>query len=367
MNTIKHLLPGLAFFFCLCQGLVADTPLKIAVVDSYHPEYAWSQGTNEGLASGLLDIGLLDDRQQVEDYAGNDRVTSSRAVLQRYWMDSKRKDSQSEINRALLRITQQLEIFQPDIIFLGDDNAANYIGNYFLDSPVPVVFWGVNVSPLKYGLIESVEAPGHNVTGVYQKSYHIENIEHLKQFLPGIRKIAVLSDASPTGRAHTKMFQSFVQNTDISMELVKVVITNSFEQWQQETLVLQEQVDAFLISTFHTFKDRQGNAILPQDAARWYLKNINIPESVTTRSFVDHGFLACIDDSAFKQGYEAAKIARQILLDGRDAGDISPYAPEHGGFFVNRWRAGKLGLLDNIEANRSIITGLVDAFVSLDE
>lgn len=343
----------------------AKQAIKIVVVDSYHREYAWSQGTNEGLASGLLQAGLLDDTSQVQAFAQQDQISSSKVLLKRYWMDSKRRDSLNQISRSMQNITASISNFEPDIIFLGDDNAANYLGNYFLDTSVPIVFWGVNVSPLKYGLIDTIENPGHNVTGIYQKSYHIENIQHLSSFLPDMKKIAVLSDASPTGRAHTKMFHSFARNSDIPLELVKVVITNSYQEWQQQALALQQQVDAFLISTFHTFKDAAGQAVLPQDAAKWYLKNIQIPESVTTRSFVDHGFLACIDDSAFKQGFEAAKIGTMILLEGKKPAAIPPYAPQHGGFFINAWRAKSLGLEKNIQANHNIITGIIDKHVPL--
>ena len=58
------------------------------------------------------------------------------------WMDTKRKNSLAEIGRTTRKIMQMIDEFRPDLVLLGDDNAANYIGNQLLDSDTPVVFWG---------------------------------------------------------------------------------------------------------------------------------------------------------------------------------------------------------------------------------
>ena len=50
----------------------------------------------------------------------------------------------------------------------------------------PVVFWGVNGRPLKYGLLDSLERPGHNVTGVYQAGYLEECLASFLTRLPSM-------------------------------------------------------------------------------------------------------------------------------------------------------------------------------------
>ena len=55
---------------------------------------------------------------------------------------------------------KEIEQFKPNLILLGDDNAANYVGNQYIDTNIPVVFWGINGLPLKYGLLDSLEKPG---------------------------------------------------------------------------------------------------------------------------------------------------------------------------------------------------------------
>lgn len=355
----------LVFIFILISTSVFAEKHRMAIVDSYSVDYMWSLGTAEGVNKGLLEYNYLDNNEQADTLNKTHYVESSASVIKKFWMDSKKNNSQIEIAESMDRITRQLEEFQPTIVLLGDDNAANYIGNYYLDTETPVVFWGVNGSPLKYGLIDSIENPGHNVTGIYQKSYHKEGIEHLLKLVPNIKRIAVLSDDSTTGRAHTKSFIASLQKGLLQTEAVKIVQTNSYETWKQEILNLKNEVDAFLVSTHATFKDKEGKAIKTTEAAAWYLKNVSLPEAVTSIAFIKEGMLAAINDSPQKQGYEAIRVSHQILSEGKKPADIQPYAPEHGGFTVNQWRAERLGLADKVDKHRAIIKEIITEHVDI--
>ena len=141
---------------------------RIFVVSSYHREYLWSQSTQSGLAAAMLEYGYLDNEEQARRLAEDDFVESNRVVIRKDWMDTNRKNSPDEIARQTVRITEAIRDFEPDLVMLGDDNAANYVGNQLLDTETPVVFWGLNGLPLKYGLVDSMDEPGHNVTGVWQ-------------------------------------------------------------------------------------------------------------------------------------------------------------------------------------------------------
>jgi ABC-type uncharacterized transport system substrate-binding protein len=356
------LLPLLVLF--PLASMAAEKPAqektRIAVVSSYHPEYIWTQMTNEGVLKALLEFGYLDSREQGEEYTRTNFVESSRLVLQKYWMDTKRKNSPLEIAQSLARITTELEKFKPDLVLLGDDNAANYVGNHYLDSDTPVVFWGVNGVPLKYGLLDSLERPGHNVTGVYQAGYHREGVRYLQKLVPGIKRIAVLSDDSATGRPNAKKVQRFAMDGELTAEVVKVVITNSYKEWQQAALSLRDEVDAFFFSTQNTLRDEEGNHVDSHEALDWYLKNIKKPEVATASHMVKSGLLASVDDSPVNQGYEAVKVAHSILSEGKNPAEIASYAPSQGPFVVNRWRAQMLGLEEQVKANAAIIDQLID-------
>ncbi len=309
----------------------------------------------------MLEFGYLDNREQGDIFTRTNRVENDRVILQKYWMDTKRKNTREQIAQSLADIINQLEIYKPHLLLLGDDNAANYIGNQYLDTGIPVVFWGVNGVPLKYGLLESLEHPGHNVTGIYQAGYHLESIKYLQLLVPGLKRIALLSDDSPTGRSLAKKVTRYSNEGMLPVTVVKVVVTNSFTTWKQEALALQDQVDAFFISTHNTLVDDNGEHVDYLTVARWHLKTIQKPEVVPSSHMVSEGFLATVDDTGFSQGYEAIKIMHAILAEGKMPAEISSYAPGRGPFIVNSWRAKMLGLTSRLEQHAESIDKIVES------
>jgi ABC-type uncharacterized transport system substrate-binding protein len=54
--------------------------------------------------------------------------------------------------------------------------------------------------------------------------------------------------------------------------------------------------------------------------------------------------LLSVDDSGFKQGYEAGRMADMILHQKKDAAGIAVISPTRGSVIVNRRRADMLGI-----------------------
>jgi ABC-type uncharacterized transport system substrate-binding protein len=317
---------------------------KLLVVSSYNREYIWTQETNKGFCDALLKFGYFDNRDQVSEYIKNDFVETSSVILKKLWMDTKRKRSKEEFAKTTIEITKIAKVFKPDLIFLGDDNAANYIGNQFLDAKIPIVFWGVNSTPLKYGLVDSMNKPGHNVTGVYQPGYIVEGLQLLKTIVPKAKTFAILSDDSETGRANTKDAEYLARKGALPLRYVETVATGSFEAWKEKALKLQKKVDAFFIGHYASFQDKEGNYVTPEEAVRWYITHITIPEVMTARQFVEQGILCAVDDSGYKQGFEAVVIAHDILANAAKPETYPPRAPKRGAMIVNKQRARMLGI-----------------------
>lgn len=331
----------LGFVSAICQ---AQTKTRIFVVSSYHSEYLWSQDTNLGVCAGLLDFKFLDKKTQTDEFTRKDFVETEKTIVKKAWMDTKRKGAKDEIAQATAKIVEVIKEFKPDLILLGDDNAANYIGNQFIDTNIPIVFWGINGIPLKYGLLDSLEHPGHNVTGIYQAGYLKESVEYLKKLVPDIKTFAILSDDSETGRSKAKELESLTAEGKLPLKLVGSVITNSFSEWQTKTLALQSEVDVFFVLNHNTLKDEQGKPVDQLQAGAWYLKNIKKPDCGHEKQFVQEGLLLVVDDSGFKQGYEAVRMAHLILHEKKNPAHIPVIAPKRGAIIVNRQRAEMLGI-----------------------
>lgn len=323
-------------------GHAESKKIRLLHVDSYHREY--TQTAFGGFCDGLLKLGYLDNQDQVIELIKHDAVESSTAVIRRLWMDSKRKSTKPEMMEATVRLTKDVEAFQPTLLFLSDDGATNYIGNQFLDTEIPMVFFGVKNTPLKYGLIDSLERPGHNITGVYAVGFYKECLQLLKTIVPSVKTFAILSDAGETGRSHVKAVEEVAREGLVPLELVETVVTKQFEEWQRKALELQEKVDAFYLAAMNQLEDGQGRDIPREEALRWYLQNIRIPETTHGRTYVEQGALCSADFSRYNQGFEAVEVAHDILTKGMSPATYPPRSVKRGPLVVNRQRAQMLGL-----------------------
>ncbi len=336
---------------------------RIFVVSSYHKSYLWSQSTQKGLVKAMLSYGYLDNVQQAKSFTENDYAESTKAIIRKDWMDTKRKFSSREIAKTTYRIMQAIHKFRPDLVLLGDDNAANYIGNQLLDTETPVVFWGINGLPLKYGLIESMDSPGHNITGVWQAGYHKESLDLLHALVPDAKTFAILACDSVTSRAKVKQIQSLARTGKLSLEIVDTVLTNSFSDFKNRVLKLAQEVDAFFVLNHDTCMNDQGYHVDMLTVGKWYLENIKKPEASHEGQFVREGMLLTANDSGFNQSYRAFEMAYDILEQGLNPSRIRTITPSRGPLMVNRRRAEMLGI--SLADKASIIEEIVEEAIAL--
>lgn len=336
---------------------------RIFIVSSYSRDYIWSRSTQDGVNAGLLKHGYLDGREQALKLLSSDSVESSRAVITKSWMDTKRRNSRSEIALSTERIVREIRSFRPDVVMLGDDNAANYIGNQLLGTKVPVVFWGINGLPLKYGLIENLDTPGGNITGVWQSGYYKEGLELLKRLVPGAKTFAILACDSETTRPSVKMIEQLAKRGVLPMMLVESVVTNSFEDFKSRALSLSRKVDAFFVLNHDTLRDAKGRYVDMLEVGRWYLENIRIPEVSHEDQFVKEGMLLTANDSGFNQGQLAFEMVRLILEQGLNPARMAVRTPDRGPYLVNRMRANQLGI--DISGSMYLIDEIIETSAAL--
>lgn len=362
---MKSISVAVALVVMLAHPAIAGDKEKrrIFVVSSYHKEYLWSQSTQQGLVKAMLDYGYLDDAAQGEAFTRDDHVESSTTVVRKAWMDTKRKSSRQQMAAATERIMRAIREFRADLVMLGDDNAANYIGNELLGTSTPVVFWGINGLPLKYGLIESMDAPGHNVTGVWQAGYHKESVELLKLLVPEARTFAILSCDSVSARPNVKRIRALAKRGLLPLELVDEVVTNSYSEFQRRALELAQRVDAFYVLNHDTLTDDEGKHVDMLTVGSWYLNNIRKPEASHEDQFVREGMLATANDSGFNQSYEAFQMAYDILEQGLNPAHMRTKTPARGPFMVNRRRAEMLGIA--LQDKHEFIDEFIDEAVAL--
>lgn len=350
----------------LCAPALAAKPAqkkKILIVDSYHKDYLWSQSTQSGVNAAMRKLGYLENERQARQLIETDGVETAKASISKEWMDTKRKNTPTDVGRATTRIMQTVRSLRPDLVMLGDDNAARYIGDQLIDTPTPVVFWGVNGLPLKYGHVKSMDAPGHNITGVWQSGYHKESLELLKRLVPAAKTFAILACDSESSRPNIKMIEQLAQRGDLPLRLVEKIVTNSYEEFKSRALETSKKVDAFFLLNHDTLRDRAGNHIDVLTAGRWYLENIRIPEASHEDQFVHEGMLLTANDSGYNQGFVAFEMAYDILERGVSPARMAVKTPLRGPYLVNRHRAEALKI--PLKDKMFLIDELVERSVAL--
>ncbi len=343
-RTFARLLAAVLVSSAPLGAFAADKQRRIFIVSSYHKGYLWSTSTQNGVNAAMLRYKYLENQQQARTLVDKDLVRSAKAIVKKEWMDTKRLNSPTDIARSTTRIMAQLRAFDPDIVLLGDDNAAKYVGAQLLDSKVPVVFWGINGLPLKYGLIDTMDVPGRNITGVWQSGYHKESLELLKKLVPGVKTFAILACDSESSRPNVKIIEQLAQNGSLPLKLVDSVVTNSLVEFKERALALSKKVDAFFVLNHDTLRDAKGEYVDMLDVGRWYLQNIRIPEVSHEDQFVVEGMLASANDSGFNQGLMAMEMAYDILEQGLSPAKMAVKTPVRGPTLVNADRAKSLNI-----------------------
>ena len=345
MRRIRLIFGVLFFSLGMMPAVYSQSKqLRIYVVSSYHREYLWSQDTSKGFCAGLKDFKFIEDGRLINEYAAKDFLETGNIAIKKAWMDTKRKNKKEEIAATTESIVNDIKAFKPDLLLLGDDNATNFIGAHFFNTSLPVVFWGVDFNPLAYGYIDSLEHPGHNVTGVYQVGYFKESLDVLKKLFPGLKTFAILSDGSETGRAKSGVLVKLAEERKLPLQLAGQVATSSFSEWQDKIRELKDKVDAFFVVNHGTLRDDDGHPVDSLKAGAWYLRNVKKPEASPEKQFVQEGMLLSVDDSGFKQAYETVRMADAILHQGKSPANIPVIAPTRGSVMLNRERARALGL-----------------------
>ena len=341
-----------------------EKKLRIFVVNSYHKEYVWEQHANEGFCAGLLTYKFLDTQNQADTYTNNDYVETDKVVIKKAWLDSKRQSAKSKIEHNAAIILAQINEFKPDLIILGDDNASNYIGTQFIDSNIPVLFRGIIGTPVKYGLADSIEHPGHNVTGVLKPGYPLYTIQSFAKLVPSAKTFAILADNSETSRGKAKEVIQYEESGNSPLKLIDTVFASTFAEWQAAALRLQNKVDAFLVVNHNTLKDENDVSVDPLKVTSWYLQNINKPDMTWEKQMLVEGYLITADDSAYNQGYGVVQLANLVIHQKKNPGDIACVTPPRGKIMVNRQVAHMLGI---DLSDKSFIEEVVDKASALEK
>ncbi len=295
----------------------ADDGKRVLVVHSYHES---QKGHVVEMTEGIR-----------EALAGMD------IRLRFFHMDTKRKNSTAWKKKAGETAREIVADFAPHVVIAMDDNAQEYFAKHYAGekSAPPIVFGGVNAEPEKYGY------PAENVTGIIERPNILESMELLRRIVPGARRIALLSDKSPT----TNPFCGYAGKLSLPLTTAACVQVETFDQWKATVEKYRNRVDAFGIYVSRTVRRTpEGASHVPEEElVAWLKEHTGLPTVGFFDSSARAGILCGISVSMKEQGFAAARVAREILGGGKPS-DYPVRPTAKGRILLNLSAARALGI-----------------------
>lgn len=311
----------LLVYFVACNPAGAQQPnsFRVLHIMSYHTPWKWTDDQFRGFRDGLAG---LDVEYKV------------------FEMDTKRNSSAEWKKRKGTEARELIDQWKPDLVYLNDDNAQEYVTRYYIDSSIPFVFSGVNEEPEVYGFVGS-----RNITGVLEHEHSLQTLRLLRTLDPTIKTIAVIVDDGPTWpKVIARMRERITRVPDLDLEVVSWDVIRTFQEYKDKVTEYQDSVDAIGTLGIFTYKDDEGNNVPYSEVLRWTVEHSRLPDFSFWADRVDYGTLCVVGVSGFAQGKEAGEIARRILVDGVSPSAIPMQPTMVGEPLVSLARLRKLGL-----------------------
>ncbi len=306
---------------------------RVFVVHSYGPGHVCGQPQHDGVVAALAAAGYEQDRN---------------LDLGVFYMDTKRRyTTPDQIARRGREALEALRGFRPDVVVTLDDNAFRTVATALLGSPVPVVFSGVNTPPQRLNervrFFATLERPGANVTGVYEKLHFTDAVRTHLRLVPETRRVVILGDDSPTGRAIRIQVLRELEDATVPVP-VELRVLESWEAYQRAVEELNDEPGRVLLYPGALRlpgtdgRMRTAGEILP-----WTVRHSRHPAVPINTAFMDAGLFggASVDFEAM--GWQAGQMVARIL-GGTPAGDIPIAEAGRVRLVFNLARAKELGI-----------------------
>lgn len=204
---------------------------------------------------------------------------------------------------------------------------------YNVTKDIPIVFAAVT-DPVSAKVVESLDKPNTNVTGVSDMTPVEEQLKLLKQILPDAKNVGIMYNAGEINSV-VQVDMAKKAAPALGLNLVEATVSTSGEV-SQAAQSLVGRVDAIYIPT--------DNTIASSIQAVAKVANANkIPVIASEEGMVSGGALITKGINYYNLGVDAGKIAAEIL-NGKKPADIPVMLPQNMDIVVNKTTMGILGI-----------------------
>ena len=230
-------------------------------------------------------------------------------------------------------IAQNFVSKKVDLIFANATPSAQAAVN--ATKEIPVVFTSVT-DPVSAGLVDSMEKPGANVTGTADG--HPDAIPNTMKFISeqmGFKNVGTVYNAGEANSiAQVDIMKAEAEKNGLTVVEQSISTTSEVKQ---ATEALVGKVDCIYIITDNTVVSALESVIQVSTDKKLPLF-VGELDSVKRGGFAAYGF------SYYDIGYEAGKMAVQILKDGKSPADIPALYPTTLALHINKTAAADMGV-----------------------
>ncbi len=334
---MKKILLVFTIFCFFCSTAVAGKveTKSIMIVHSYGLDNICGDPQHQGVVERLANAGF---------------VAGENLVVHQYAMSTKKVNNTPELIAKQVEIVlEKVDSIQPDVLVLLDDNAFRTVGLKLVDSDINIVFSGLNGQPEDYDRkvkwMDSRSAPGHNITGVYEKLHFIDACKVQKKILPGLKKMLLVSDESPTGKAVLKQLRREIDEAGSQLGIeFEIRIAAS---WEEYVDILGQTCSDSNIGTIYPaatlLTDKTGKSRSATEIIKWTVANCRIPGIAINYAFARLGMLGGAGVDFIAMGRQAGAMVATVL-NGTSPGEIPVEEAERYALVFNLKRAKELGM-----------------------
>lgn len=278
---------------CVSQTQIKENAPSVLLLNSYHPQYQWTQKLTQGVKEVLgasisaedLHIEYMDGRRYVGD-----------------------KGYESQLKQMLY---YKYKNFQPDLIITSDDHAFYFMQKYgeTLFPGKPIVFSGVNV------MQEQALDGKENFTGILEGMAIEGNLALIQQIQPNVNEIILLADATELGQRMVQRARQIqiAWQADPDKQNIELTIMDYFtiEQLHSKVASLPETT-AILMLAIH--KDRSGRYFSFEHDLPVLSKNSRVPiYGMWGALMLGNGIMGGLINDPYLHGKRAASIGLTVL------------------------------------------------------
>lgn len=240
---------------------------------------------------------------------------------------------------VLGQIAANLIADEVDVIIPIATPAAMVMQSATEDNQIPVVFSAVS-DPLSAGLVESLEAPGSNITGTSDALDTAAVMNLIVTADPDIKKLGLLYDKSQDSSA-TPIADAIAFCEENNIEYVEKSGTTNAEISAAADALAAEGVDAVFTPTDNTIMTAELSIFEKFTEAK-------IPHYTGADSFALNGAFVGYGVNYAELGTATADMAVDILVNGKKPGDTPVKTLDNGIITVNTETAEAVGISKDV-------------------